>query len=62
MWHVWGEEMCIQGFGGETREKDHLKDPGLDGRITLRWIFRKWDVGLWTESNWLRIVTGGGHL
>jgi len=27
-----------------------------------RWIFRKWDVGVWTESNWLRIGTGGGHL
>jgi len=22
-----------------------LEDPGLDGRIILRWIFRKWDVG-----------------
>jgi hypothetical protein len=26
---------------------DHLGDPGVDGRIILRWIFRKWDVGLW---------------
>ena len=24
---------------------DHLGDPGLDGRIILRLIFRKWDVG-----------------
>ena len=28
----------------------------------LRWIFRKWDVGIWTGSSWLRIGTGGGHL
>jgi hypothetical protein len=21
----------------------------------LRWIFRKWDVGAWTGSSWLRI-------
>ena len=28
----------------------------------LRWIFRKWDVGIWTGSGWLRIGTGGGHL
>jgi hypothetical protein len=28
-------------------------------RIILRWIFRKWDVGAWTESSWLRIGTGG---
>jgi len=24
-------------------------------------IFRKWDVGLWTGSSWLRIWTGGGY-
>jgi hypothetical protein len=37
-------------------------DPGIDGRIMLRWICRKWDVGVWTGSIWLRIGTGGGHL
>jgi len=30
--------------------------------IILRWIFRKWDVGIWTGSSWLRIGTGGEHL
>jgi hypothetical protein len=24
------------------------RDPGVCGRIILRWIFRKWNVGLWT--------------
>jgi len=33
-----------------------------DGRIILRWIFRKWEVGVWTGSIWLMIGTGGGHL
>ena len=28
----------------------------------LRWILRKWDVGVWSGSSWLRIGTGGGHL
>ena len=29
---------------GNLTERDHLKEPGLDGRIILRWIFRKWDM------------------
>ena len=43
-------------------ERDHLEDPDVDGRIKLRWIFRKWDVGVWTGSSGLRIGTGGGRL
>jgi hypothetical protein len=35
---------------------------GVDERIILGWIFRKWDVGVWTGLSWLRIGTGGGHL
>ena len=44
------------------RERDHLEDTSVDGRIILRWIFRKWYVGAWTGSSWLGIGTGGGHL
>jgi hypothetical protein len=47
---------------GNLREKDHLEDPDIDGRLLLRWIFRKLDVRSWTGSSWLRIGTGGGHL
>jgi len=47
---------------GNLREREHLGDTNIDGRIILRWIFRKWDVGVWTGWSWLRIGTGGGHL
>jgi len=47
---------------GNLRERDHLKNPVLDGRIILRWIFRKWDVRAWTGSSSLRIGAGCGHL
>jgi hypothetical protein len=26
-------------------ERDHLEELGVDGKIILRWIFKKWDVG-----------------
>ena len=37
------------------RERDHLEDTSVDGRIILRWIFMKWDVEASTGSSWLRI-------
>jgi hypothetical protein len=32
---------------GNPRERDYLVDPGVDGTIILRYIFRKWNVGVW---------------
>jgi len=57
-----GRGEAYTGFSwGKSREKDHLGDTGVDGRI-LRWIFRKWDVEVGTGSKWIRIGTVGGHL
>jgi len=47
---------------GNLKERDHFEDPGIGGRIILRWIFRKWDVGVWIGLSRLRIGTGGRHL
>ena len=44
-----GEERRIQGFWwGKLRERDHLEDPGVDGRKILTWIFGKWGMD-WIE-------------
>jgi hypothetical protein len=37
-----GEEICVQVFENLS-ERTYLEDPGLVGRIILRWIFRTWD-------------------
>jgi hypothetical protein len=47
---------------GGRRERDHWGDPDVDGRIILRWTFRKWDGVVGTGWSCLRIGTGGGHL
>jgi len=47
---------------GSLREKDHLKDPGANERLILRWLFGKWDGGAWTGFIWYRIAPGDGHL
>jgi hypothetical protein len=55
-------EACTGFWWGDLRERDHWGDPGIDGRKILRWIFRKWNVGVWTGLSWFRIETGGGNL
>jgi hypothetical protein len=57
-----GHVAPLEDRRGVYRERDHWGDPGVDGRIILRWIFKKWDVVVWTGLSWLRIETGGGHL
>ena len=52
---------CTGFWWGNLKERDHLGDPGIVGRIILRCIFRKWDVGVWTGFIWLRIGTVGGQ-
>ena len=39
-----GTEELHAGFWWSTlRAKDHLEDPGINGSLILRWIFRKWN-------------------
>jgi hypothetical protein len=57
-----GERRAVYKVLMGKPERDHLEYPGFDRRIILRWIFRKWNLGAWTGSIWLRIDTCGGHL
>ena len=54
--------MCTGFWLGNLMEGDHRGDSDVDGRIILRFIFRKWEEVVGTGWSWLRIGTGGGHL
>jgi hypothetical protein len=43
---------------GNLMERDHFEDLGVNGRIILKWIFKKWN-GTWNGLIWLRTGTGG---
>ena len=47
---------------GKPEGKSHWGDQDVDGRIILRWIFRKLEGVVETEWSWLRIGRVGGHL
>ena len=58
-----GEGRCVHRFlMGKPEGRGHWEDPDLDGKIILRWTFRKWEGVVGTGRSWLRIGTGGGHL
>jgi len=58
---TYGERSAYTVWWENLRERSHLEDPGVDGRMILRWILKKliWE---WTGLVWLTIGTTGGLL
>jgi len=60
---VWSRAEVNTGlWWGNLMLRDHWGDPVVDVKIILRWIFSKWEVGVWTGLSWLRMETVGRHL
>jgi hypothetical protein len=55
-------DACRVLVGKPEWKETTWKNPGIDGRIILRYIFTTWDRGAWTGLIWLGIGTGGGIL
>jgi len=53
--------ICFNVSREVLRERGHWGVQDVDGRIILRWIFRKLEGVVGTGWSWLRIGTGGGH-
>ena len=54
-------ELYTGFWSGNPWERDHLEDPGVNGRKIRRWIFRDCDVEEWTGSIWQGQVEGTGE-
>ena len=61
MWHLW-KRREIHAQWGIPKERDHLKDTGVDGRIMIQFVLNKLYGRTWTGLLWLRIGTSGGLL
>jgi hypothetical protein len=62
LWNFWvSRELQIGFWRGNVRERTHFEYVCADGRIILKWIFKKW-YGGWTGLIWLRIGMRGGLL
>jgi hypothetical protein len=58
MWHVWGTGEVDTGlWWGELVERGHFEDPGIGGRIILKWIFKKYEGGV----DWIDLAHDRGR-
>jgi hypothetical protein len=65
MWHAWERgKMCREFWQESPKEKDHLEDHGIDGKMGSKWTSGRLagGGGGWSGFTWLRIGTVGGLL
>jgi hypothetical protein len=56
MWQEWeAGELLRMFWRGDPKERTHLEDLGVDGRIILKCAFKKCDGEAWIGFIWLWI-------
>jgi hypothetical protein len=59
MWHAWERGEMYTGFWWESpKEKDHLKDQGVDGRMRVKMDLR--EIG-WGGVEWIHLAQDRDH-
>jgi len=47
---------------GRPYERNHLEEPGADGRKLSKWNFKTWDGEAWTTQPWFGIGSSAGYM
>jgi hypothetical protein len=53
-------EKCTRFWWESPKERDHLEDQDVGGKMGSEWILGRLACGVWIGFDWLRTGTGGG--